>query len=381
MLRWGGMLPRADEVVRRMEDATMPTSTQALPRGRHEYLLRQIELHGAVRAAAIAEELGVAQVTIRRDIAELEAAGLLVRVRGGAIAAAAPPTPRAARTDIGVIVPSSAGHFSLIVKGMGAVAPTLRVRVVLASSQYRHPIEQRQVERLVDLGVGGIVIAPTLRNWDEQALAEWVHTIPVPVVFLERRLQSLALAAFDSARSDHARGAALAVEHLAGLGHDRVGLALFDGSPTAQLIREGHQLATLRLMLQNAPIVSLPKGEDDDGGMLDDTLMRFLDECAASGTTAALVHTDVHAARLVELATDRRIRVPGDLAVVAYDDDTAALALVPLTAVTAPRRDLGRETLRVVTERITEDTTARAAPRHLTLLPRLTVRSSCGAAP
>ncbi|NKF34225.1 DeoR family transcriptional regulator, partial [Pseudomonas sp. BGM005] len=49
-------------------------SKNLLPRARHEHLLRQLELHGSVSAAQIAEELGVAQVTIRRDILELEKA-------------------------------------------------------------------------------------------------------------------------------------------------------------------------------------------------------------------------------------------------------------------------------------------------------------------
>lgn len=352
------------------------TPQNLLPRARHEHLLRLVELHGSVSAAQVAAELGVAQVTIRRDILELEKAGLLARVHGGAIAALSTAAPQSARSDIGVVVPSSVGHFPVIVRGMDAASHSLRARLILATSQYRHDLERRQVERLVDLGVDGIVLAPTLRDRTETELAEWVRTIPVPIVFLERRLESMALAAFDSARTDHAGGAVLAVDHLAALGHTRVGLALFDRTPTAPLIRQGHARAAALLGLEPAPEVALPKGDEDD---LDAALARVLDECRATGTTAVLVHTDVHAARLVEMAADLGIRIPEDLAVVAYDDDTAALALVPLTAVTAPRRDLGQHALRVLVERIAEDDDARSAPRHLTMLPRLTVRSSCGA--
>lgn len=347
-----------------------------LPRARHEHLLRQVELHGSVSAAHIAEELGVAQVTIRRDILELEKAGLLARVHGGAIAAVSAAAPQSARTNVGVVVPSSVGHFPVIVRGMDAASHALRARLILATSQYRLDLERRQVERLVDLGVDGIVLAPTLRDRSEQELAEWVRTIPVPIVFLERRLDSMALAAYDSARTDHAGGAVLAVEHLAALGHTRVALALFARTPTAPLIREGHARAVEMLGLGSAPDVALPKGDEDD---LDAALARVLDECRSTGTTAVLVHTDVHAARLVEMAADLGIRIPEDLAVVAYDDDTAALSLVPLTAVTAPRRDLGHESLRVLIERIVE-ADERSAPRHITMLPGLTVRSSCGAA-
>lgn len=347
-----------------------------LPRGRQEHLLRQIEVYGSVSAAQVAEDLGVAQVTIRRDIRELERSGRLVRVHGGAISIASSPAPQSARTRIGVVVPSSVGHFPAIVQGMDAASRGLRTRLILATSQYRHDLERRQVERLVELGVDGIVLAPTVRDRSEADLAEWARSIPVPVIFLERRLDSTAVASFDSARTDHSGGAVLAVEHLAALGHERVGLAIFDRTPTAPLIREGRARAVERLGLAAAPEIVLPK-DDEDG--LDQALGRLIDECRATGTRAVLVHTDVHAARLVEMAVDRGIRVPEDLAIVAYDDDTASLALVPLTTVTAPRRDLGHEALRVLTERIVEEGRPRSAPRHVTLLPALTVRGSCGA--
>lgn len=357
-------------------DGAGMTAQNLLPRARHEHLLRQLELHGSVSAAQIADELGVAQVTIRRDILELEKSGLLARVHGGAIGVSATTTPQSARTDIGVVVPSSVGHFPVIVKGMDAASHALHARLILATSQYRHDLERRQVERLIDLGVDGIILAPTLRDRTETELLDWVGTIPVPVVFLERRLRSTGLAAFDSARTDHAGGAVLAVDHLAALGHTRVALALFDRTPTAPLVREGHATAVADLGLAAAPEVSLPKDDEDD---LDDALAQLLDACASTGTRAVLVHTDVHAARLVEMATDLGIRVPDDLAVIAYDDDSAALALVPLTAVTAPGRDLGHQTLRIVMDRIAEGGAERSAPRHLMMRPGLTVRSSCGA--
>lgn len=355
------------------------TANASLPRTRHEHILRHIELRGSVSAAAVAQELGVSQVTIRRDIVELETKGRLIRVHGGAIAPSAPPAPQPARVNIGVVVPSTVGHFPVIVRGMDAASHALRARVVLATSQYRTALEQRQVERLIEAGVEGLVIAPTLRERTEEDLADWASALPVPVVFLERRLESTTLAAFDSARSDHSRGAMLAVEHFARLGHGAVALALFDRTPTAPLIREGHTQAVSRLGLASAPYRSLPKGGEDDDGTLDAALLAFLDDCLAGDVRAALVHTDVHAARLVELAADRGIRVPADLALVAYDDDTAALAMIPLSAVTAPRRDLGYEAMRIVTDRIANSEGIGAAARHITMLPQLTVRESCGA--
>lgn len=56
---------------------------------RREAILAELRTHGKVRAAALAAALGVSIDTVRRDLDELAAAGLLRRVHGGAL----PPGP------------------------------------------------------------------------------------------------------------------------------------------------------------------------------------------------------------------------------------------------------------------------------------------------
>jgi DNA-binding LacI/PurR family transcriptional regulator len=351
-----------------------------LPRARHEYLLREVELRGSVRSADAAEHLGVSEVTVRRDIIELARAGKVGRVHGGAISLTSTRGPQAASALVGLVVPSTTAYFPQVVRGMEALAPALRVRLVLGVSHYRPDVEVAQVDRLVALGVRGLVIAPTTRDRTPEELTGWLHSIPVPVVLVERRMDATSrLHELDVTRTDHAHGAVLAVEHLHGLGHQQVGLAVYDRTPTARHVRAGFATAVERLGLAPAPDVSLSKG-DDDPGRLARELDELLDACLATGTRAVVVHTDDHAARLVEAATDRGLSVPGDLAVVAYDDENADLALVPLTTVTPPRRELGREALRMLVDRITDGTDEVRPPRHVDLLPHLTVRASCGAA-
>ncbi|GAA1848749.1 substrate-binding domain-containing protein [Myceligenerans crystallogenes] len=350
-----------------------------LPIARQDHLLREIELRGSVRSAEAAAHLGVSEVTIRRDIIELDRAGKLARVHGGAIALRATRGPQAASALVGVIVPNTTTHFPDTVRGMESLAPSLRVRLVLGVSQYRPEVEEAQVSRMLGLGVQGIAIVPTTRDREPDDVARWLRSIPVPVVLVERRPDPVTSASeLDQARTDHAHGAILAAEHLAGLGHDRIALAVFDRSPTAPYLREGFARAAARLGLAGAPDVVLPKG-DEDPAALDATLNDLLDACRATNTRAVFAHTDYHAARLVELALDRGLRVPDDLAVVAYDDENAALAVVPLTTVTPPRRELGRQALKLLVERMTEDEPGPRTPRHVELLPGLTIRSSCGA--
>ncbi|WP_051209562.1 DeoR/GlpR family DNA-binding transcription regulator [Propionicicella superfundia] len=58
---------------------------------RSQALLEILRAHGEIRTVTSAEELGVSQMTIRRDLAELERLGLVRLVRGGAKPADARP--------------------------------------------------------------------------------------------------------------------------------------------------------------------------------------------------------------------------------------------------------------------------------------------------
>lgn len=53
---------------------------------RHEHILDGVRAHGAVRVSDLVDELGVSDMTIRRDISHLVRKGLVARVHGGATA-------------------------------------------------------------------------------------------------------------------------------------------------------------------------------------------------------------------------------------------------------------------------------------------------------
>lgn len=355
-------------------------SARRLPRARHEHLLREIELRGAVRVATAASELGVNEVTIRRDIIALEKAGRLARVHGGAISADTPTIPTAARAIVGLVLPGAGSHFPDVVRGAEASPYGRRCRLIFASTKYRSSVEERQLERLVELGAQGIIVAPSLRDRSIPDLVASLAEMPVPLVLIERDLEdSTPLARYDWVRTDQVRGTVLALEHLAALGHRRIGLALLDRTPAAPAIREGYAQAAARLELAPAPVRPLPKDEGEADDPTDRALRAFLEACLDAGVRAALVHTDFHASRLVEIALDLGVSVPEDFAVVAHDDEFAELAMVPLTAVSPPGREIGRLAVDTLFERIRTEAPDRMPPRHIQLVPHLAVRASCGA--
>ncbi len=58
--------------------------TMRLQSDRHDEILRQVSQHGTVSASDLATSMGVSHITIRRDLDQLQADGLVERVRGGA---------------------------------------------------------------------------------------------------------------------------------------------------------------------------------------------------------------------------------------------------------------------------------------------------------
>ena len=351
-----------------------------LARERHDLILRHLALRGSVQLSELMTVLGVSEITVRRDLTQLAAAGLLTRTHGGAIAVERGPRPAPATALVGVVVPSSTAYFPSIIEGAQAEARRRNVRLVMSVSHYKHDKERDSVRRLVELGVRGILLTTADDEADDDA-TEWLASIPVPVVMVERPLPDRnLLSRHDHVSTDHVYGAFAALRHFAALGHTSVGFALNDVTPTAHWLSLGYDQAVERLGLDPAaPRVALPRIREFDE--VDARLNAFLDECSAAGTRAVFVHTDMHGGRLVEIAVERGLRVPEDLAVISYDDEVAALSYVPLTAVSPPKRRVGAEAVTMLMNRLDAAPGEEWSPHDLRLLPQLVVRASCGADP
>ena len=85
------------------------------------------------------------------------------------------------------------------------------------------------------------------------------------------------------------------------------------------------------------------------------------------------MHSDPEAISLVERCEERGISVPGQLSVVAYDDEVAGLANPPLTAVRPPRRSIGRAAVELLVGRLADPT---RATHRVAVTPELMVRES-----
>ncbi|TDC77836.1 DeoR family transcriptional regulator [Streptomyces hainanensis] len=339
---------------------------------RQELLLRELRATGAVRVAALAARFGVSAGTIRRDLSELAESGRLTRVRGGAIpagagAAAARPAPAAAGPTLGLLVPSATYYYPSVLAGVREVAARHGARVVIALADQGRPHDVARLDELRASGADGLLVATPGDHHLPSGTLTALRATGRPFVLLERRPRD-PYAPCEFVVSDHHQGAYRAVHHLHKLGHDRVALYLA-GSPTAPLVREGHRAAVDRLGLSPAAPVL------DVGRQADRGYDAFVDRCLDTGTRAALVHSDRDAVELLQRLRARGLRVPEDLALIAYDDEIAAMAEVPLTAVAPPKRQLGEQAAQLLLDRLGSGPLPH---RQVTIQPRLRVRGSCG---
>ena len=356
---------------------------------RRQYVLDLLARDGAVRITDLVRELGVTPVTLRRDLAQLEAEGLVDRVHGGAVpgsgpaglgtaagrgALGAPGEGSLAGGCIAVLVPSLSFYWPTVVRGMEAEARRQGVRLITRGTSYELADERPVLERLVAADdVRGLILAPNPQTPAAQDVVHWLAAAPMPSVLVERYPTPFpGRTPVETVTTDHALGAVLSARHLAEQGHRSIGLVLTRKSPTAGKIAEGWRAARAELGLDPARRIELllPNSRQPEfPSAIDEALDRVLDE----GVTGLLVHSDPEAMAFVDVALNRGLSVPGDLSVVAYDDEIAELFTPPLTAVSPPRAAVGSAAVDLLLRRIRDP----ARPVHrVTLNPELVVRGS-----
>lgn len=371
---------------------------------RRQRILAVVESRGAVKVSALADELAVSVVTVRRDVEELARAGRLRRGHGVARPVrdpAGPPAVPAPRGGdpagdggaVALVVPERHSYLYETLHGARTVLEESGIRIALYLAPQSADAERPLVERALADGARGLLIAPRWRSvLSEELDYDWLADAGVPTVLMERRPRpGSTLHALDSVCSDHWYGTHLAVDHLVSLGHRRIVLAARDDSPTARTVRAAFaEIAaahpevdewTVVLSSPDAvpgpgpsgarPVPGVPSGSRDDAPDLD--LAALLRE---RGATAAVLHGDVDALMLVQRLAESGVQVPRDCSVVAYDDVVAALGSTPLTAVAPPRAEIGRAAAELLLHRLSGAAGAAGPVRRTQVLPELKVRGS-----
>jgi DNA-binding LacI/PurR family transcriptional regulator len=269
---------------------------------------------------------------------------------------------------IGVLLANIAHpYWSVVLSGVEETCQQANYSVIVSSAGDRADVENRYLQMFLEQRVEGILFNPALA--EPELVATW-GGLTVPVVTIDRTIPGLP---FGLVAMDNALGTRLAVEHLVGLGHRRIG---FVSWPIGALSNRQERLQGYAETLADAGIA------------VDSRLIRYAAEGWSDGvaqTLDLLVGPDpptaiLSAASMLNLqvlaAIKRRgLRVPDDISVVGYDDSPwDPLLDPPLTTVATPAHQLGV----AATESLiaTIDGAGELAAGEIRLAPKLVVRQS-----
>ena len=329
------------------------------PAGRRPTIIDVAARAGVSKSLVSLVMRGSSRVSVEKRDAVFEAAAAL-GYRPNAVARSL--VEQTTRT-LGVMVSDLRNpFFADMVHGMQEEATAVGYRLLFNTGCREVDQEAAALEMLLQLRVDGVVLAGAILGPKDLRRAREA----APLVLVGRRGR---VPGVDTISLNEQAGAALAVEHLAGLGHRRI--AHIDGGRGAGAAgrRRGYLRAMERLGLGHRARVASGDFTEAGGGR---GVVALWDSKAAP--TALFVANDLAAVGAMQALRARGLRVPQDVSVVGFDDTwLAALQHICLTTVRQPVRQMGRDAVRLLVERIGE---ARTRDRHLREQPELVTRKT-----
>lgn len=272
------------------------------------------------------------------------------------------------RTLAYVVLDARNPFFTDVAGGIDQVAVGCDLSLFTCNSDNRADRELSFLARLQQQRVQGVLITPV------DPLSPALDDLPrrgTPVVIVDRVRDA---ATHCSVAVDDVLGGELACSHLLEQGHTRIA---FVGGPLSIGQVRDRRLGVLRALersglgpdhLTDVLTTSLSPADGRSAGQ------RLIGQVTDRRPTAAVCANDLVALGLLQQCVALRLDVPGDLAIVGYDDiEFAAAAAVPLTSVSQPRRALGSRAAELLLE---ETSDSQHEHQQVVFTPELVVRAS-----
>jgi len=273
---------------------------------------------------------------------------------------------------VGLIVPDIANpFFTDVARGIEEVTRAADALVIVCNSDNEASNDLRYLRMLAEHQVLGVLHVPAGASASSTSRARERAT---RVVLLDHKSRTTGQC---SVSVNDVHGGELATTHLLKAGHRRIG---FVGAGTSRARQVIDRLAGARramvaagrnpddLVVLDAPLLNVPGGVAAARDLLRLGVRKR--------PTAVACVNDLLAIGMLQELLRGGVQVPGDVAIVGYDDIAfAAVSAVPLTSVRQPRIDLGR---RAATLLLDEAFNPHHEHRRDEFEPELIVRESSG---
>jgi len=262
--------------------------------------------------------------------------------------------------------------FTDVARGAEDQAELAGLTVTLGNSDENPDREAKYLDLFGEQRVHGVLISPYA---DITAKLETLRARGIPAVLVDR---SSGDDSFSSVSVDDIEGGRMAVEHLIAQGNTRIA---FVGGPmgirqvTDRLTGASHAVAavsgvTLEVITIDA--LSVIKGRDAGAAVVARDPRDRPDAIFAANDLVAM-------GVLQALMMQASVAVPGEIALIGYDDiDFAAAAVVPMSSIRQPSALIGQTAVEILLD---EASNPDVAPRQIVFKPELVVRESTTRSP
>ena len=325
----------------------------------------------------VAERAGVHAGTASRALnpgtRSLVNAGTAARVLRAAHELGYRPNPiaRSLKTNrsftVGVVVPDLTNPlFPPVVRGVEDGLATAGYTALLANSDNDPDKERRHFETMKGRQVDGFIMATAELD---DPLVEDAVAADVPIVLVNRTIDSSRAFAVIT---DDRKGARLAVEHLADLGHRDIAHIVGPERYSTGKARLRGYLETMehRGLAPDRDLIRLTRAFTEDEGT------RAFRNLLHTGKTfsAVFAANDLLALGCYTVIGDVGLRCPEDVSIVGYNDIPFLDKLrPPLTTIRIPHYEIGRRASELVLQRLQDPS---LEPVTVSLEPELVVRGS-----
>lgn len=273
---------------------------------------------------------------------------------------------RHGRADVvGVLVSDIENpHFAAMVRAIEDALYLRGKRVLLCNTSEDAEKQAAYLDVMAAERVSGVLISPSDPEGPEIAR---LLDLGIPVVAFDRAVTDPRA---DAITADNAEAAARAVDLLAAAGHTRIGLI---GGRAGVQTGDERLLGYRRAMAEHSlEAVDSPGGFTVEGGR--SATGRLVD--GRTGLTALVIGNNQMTIGALQALRERGLRVPDDLALVAFDDPAwASLIEPPLTVLAQPVREMSTAAVDVLFDRLEN---VRSQPQRLVFTFDLRFRRSCG---
>lgn len=324
----------------------------------------------------LAEQHEVSLITVKKALSELINQGFLYSRagKGTYVAKRSNGVKIAEHKTLGLVLSDlKSPYFSMIMEAVEKQASEEGFALMLSNSKGEMEKEETQIQRYLNLGVNGLIIASMIREYRTIDPIRRLHhnRFPYVVVSYIREPDIYQVG------TDHRRGAFMATEHLIHRGHDVIG---FIAGETGDLLgderKHGYTDALKKYgkPYHDALIFYSPyQGEWNDfksGYTIGKQFPRLPDR-----PTAVFAYNDLTALGFQEAVLEEGLGIPQDVALVGFDDiERSSYAPVALTTIRQPTEQIG--TLAV--DKLLALIDHREPENRTILEPELIVRESCG---